>query len=742
MHIKKIVCYVAKYHKKGNVEWVDSLRDVCYLEEMKKACLFILTFSIILAQGACFNFGRVRPLDQNYEYPETIFLEDKDLEQWVNWKLLEKKLQKNPQKLKYLYIPPDTKSLNGIEQLTGIEEVDIGVDIKYKGKVDDFKKFIAPLMKLKKIKELGISGYFPTIKFIRHFNYLTNLNIGCNEKNNNLNYPKLPRLNKLKMNGCALRNQFNAFPNLNELNLTWEKGIDLTLLSQLGSLKKITLKEFPRLDLLPNIPTLKTLKLDGLTSIKGLNRFSKVERLSLEGKIKKLNALKTFNNLLELEIYPDEKINISTDLIASFKKLQKLTLHDFGLSDITFLNQLPKLKEIDLRNNQITQIPNLTLPHLEVLDIAFNPIRKIPYELSFPKLKELSIGEDIQKISILDFRAHSPHLRKLDLYGEWDNLDSIFFEPKALTKTHTLRRGPYTYKAIWFRIVNQLKNVKSENDLYKTFYNYPNHSPELDINVEEKLQNMGFEIINPTGEIDYLRNIYGAFVLFDPRMLPAYINSHPKTITKESIAHQIEYVKDLKDTDGDRIGGTYLGNKIYLDLKKRLSMGPRLYTTGCFFSAGFGLVNTIIHEYAHALDDALELIGFFSHGFEWSKAIETSDPVSFYGLKNPRENFAEAVNEYLFNPTFKCYAPKMYKILSAKILVNKEIYGSTKPFTEMDCSSHEAKDILFWRRRAFVRHFIKLSSNQGDLYDIPFMINGYNYGAYRASKYEDESIKE
>ena len=80
------------------------------------------------------------------------------------------------------------------------------------------------------------------------------------------------------------------------------------------------------------------------------------------------------------------KISSLASEIANLKNLENLDLADNNLTGEipAFIGSLPKLKRLDLSNNQFTIIPNeiFDLPKLEHLDVSYNQINSIPSQIT------------------------------------------------------------------------------------------------------------------------------------------------------------------------------------------------------------------------------------------------------------------------------------------------------------------------------------------------------------------------
>ncbi|OFZ55150.1 MAG: hypothetical protein A2428_13095 [Bdellovibrionales bacterium RIFOXYC1_FULL_54_43] len=117
-----------------------------------------------------------------------------------------------------------------------------------------------------------------------------------------------------------------------------------------------------------------------------------------------------------------------------------------------------------------------------------------------------------------------------------------------------------------------------------------------------------------------------------------------------------------------------------------------------------GAIPAILHEYGHNIDFALR--GMFWMGGDYSsdtsgwKQLHVTEYTSPYGDTSPTEDFAESFAYYFTDPFMKCWAPGKYNWFSQFVAINEEIYGSSLPYSEVDCGKPEIVGLLELRRIA------------------------------------------
>ncbi len=141
-------------------------------------------------------------------------------------------------------------------------------------------------------------------------------------------------------------------------------------------------------------------------------------------------ALESFSfplGLKELNLRDNQLTHIPSSL-AELKELKKLSLAYNQLSQIDGIVDLTKLQYLDLSNNQINTLfscpsdPGNTSPTLEVLHLLGNDLKEFPDLTGFPHLSDVSLeGKSIEFIpgSLLE-------LKRLDIVQVWTD-EKVYF---------------------------------------------------------------------------------------------------------------------------------------------------------------------------------------------------------------------------------------------------------------------------------------------------------------------------
>jgi len=230
---------------------------------------------------------------------------------------------------------------------------------------------------------------------------------------------------------------------------------------------------------------------------------------------------------------------------------------------------------------------------------------------------------------------------------------------------------------------NLEEHLSAAKILFKYFYSEPDMSWDTFINVHKyegwsvSLKSLKALGIIPRGKDKFWKKQFvknAAFLvysLFDPELLP--ISPGGNKLTGE-----ISLVKELK-VDWD---GRYKKGRISLNMKYFHSFDPSLYEV---------LVHEIGHNIHHKKVRRLSK--------KWEKLYRKDQQVvTDYGETSIKENFAESVMAFFFDPLFKCYSPQKFEFISKLKLINTNIFGDKKPFSQVDCSNSAIKEKLEARK--------------------------------------------
>jgi len=99
-------------------------------------------------------------------------------------------------------------------------------------------------------------------------------------------------------------------------------------------------------------------------------------------------------NLRVLDISKNSITDIPPECFLEWKLMERLCASDNKLSSLKTILSMTSLKELDVSNNEITNIfaEIAMLKHLTNLDIQGNKIAELPAQLGAMQLKKLEVG--------------------------------------------------------------------------------------------------------------------------------------------------------------------------------------------------------------------------------------------------------------------------------------------------------------------------------------------------------------
>lgn len=249
---------------------------------------------------------------------------------------------------------------------------------------------------------------------------------------------KLFKLKLLSLNACYVIDIYNLreIPFLESLDLTSNDAIrDHSILSRLHRLKELSLKRsgFNNVDALADLDKLEYLNLAStrLSHYRFLTKLKRLTYLKLDYCVR-AHDLAFFRAIPQLKHLSLNNIEIKElDEIARLSELESLWLGDCYLQDACLLENLKKLKYLDLWHNQLTHVDFIQhLPQLEELYAPVNQIKSLP-AVGSSTLKVLDISQN--NFSNLSSLIAYQHLQQLDIsYATDDELRHLLNLPKLI----------------------------------------------------------------------------------------------------------------------------------------------------------------------------------------------------------------------------------------------------------------------------------------------------------------------
>jgi hypothetical protein len=220
------------------------------------------------------------------------------------------------------------------------------------------------------------------------------------------NFPKLRRLD---IEGGKKTNvnleQVKYLNNLEELRLVQIIVSNLSPISNLPSLKKLTLyglMEIKDLSPIVNLNSLESLSLLDMVNIKDISPISKLKKLdnlyiTNMSEITKWDSIENFNpifeipNLRSLELPIDRK---GKDIknIGNLKKLDSLKIRITNQAELNIISDLPQLRELIIWDGNFNDVtPLLKLPKLKFVDFHTD---------FYIDIKPLAAGKTLERIRL------------------------------------------------------------------------------------------------------------------------------------------------------------------------------------------------------------------------------------------------------------------------------------------------------------------------------------------------------
>lgn len=220
----------------------------------------------------------------------------------------------------------------------------------------------------------------------------------------------LDHLTELDLTSSSIPSQFYD-------NLDWLQSKSLKILS----MNYEKLKDFPRMDYIPNLEELVIQKSYLIYKIKNINNLKKLKKLELSfGSLETMNGLQGLTNLTHLILGMNfiRKIENIEDLI----NLELLSLYsNHVISKIENLDHLQKLKRLYIGHNMISKIENLeNLVMLQELDLRRNGIEKIEGLSSLKNLRELNLSKN--------------HIKRVENLGPLKSLKVLHLEDNGIRR--------------------------------------------------------------------------------------------------------------------------------------------------------------------------------------------------------------------------------------------------------------------------------------------------------------------
>ncbi|MDE8099509.1 leucine-rich repeat domain-containing protein [Erysipelothrix rhusiopathiae] len=212
-------------------------------------------------------------------------------------------------------------------------------------------------------------------------------------------------LNRFPVRNTKSLDEFEYIPNLKKLMIMNSGVQDYTPLKHLNELKSLLITQFKKNDTQFDADVLKNIHLTQL----GFQNINVVNPERLPNTIHDLSMVNTgmedanfLSGYQELErlIVRDERINPRT-LSLNHPQLQYLTLDSLGLESLPDVDQLNRLVFANFKNNELKNVDSLkTLPRLKELDLSKNRISNFSYIPN--SVTDLKAFDQVTEVDLLE----------------------------------------------------------------------------------------------------------------------------------------------------------------------------------------------------------------------------------------------------------------------------------------------------------------------------------------------------
>ncbi|CAL6086111.1 Conserved_hypothetical protein [Hexamita inflata] len=236
-----------------------------------------------------------------------------------------------------------------------------------------------------------------SIKNIKNFTDLKNLNLSQNPKVKSHHLQFLLKLKGLDLSECMLSNIYalQSLVNLEVLNISGNRSINISKLENITSLKTLRanschIKDISKLKSLINLEVL-SLAYNYITNIQAIQYLVKLTTLNLDDNhTRNISPLQYLHNLQELIIMDRSRTEVNVTPLKSLVLLKKLTIRSYCVQDIHNLNTLNNLEEFQIEYNYNLNISVIQFwANLKKLRIVSIGVKNLTVFRHLNKLEEL-----------------------------------------------------------------------------------------------------------------------------------------------------------------------------------------------------------------------------------------------------------------------------------------------------------------------------------------------------------------
>lgn len=339
---------------------------------------------------------------------------------------------KNLTKLKTLNLAGNRiRDIGALENMKNLKYIELQVN-----KLEN----IQPLSGLSKIETLWLNeNAISDISALSGVTNLKSLHLGNNKITDISPLSNLSNLKEvyLEENQIEIIKQLKGLDAIETLSLSSNRLSDISGLSELTNLRKADLWDNRIVDISPleGLVNLAELNLSNneIKNIKPLAVLSKIKQLSVSNnRISEISAVGAMRELVSLEAFQNPINDIAA--LVGLPKLQAISLGGIELNDssIKALSGMSNLQRVSLNNNKLTDISFLkNLVNVESLNLSKNSISDINALASMNKLNNIYLQDN----KIID----------IDVLGRLNNLKVINLSNNKITDVRPLAKFPQAW---------------------------------------------------------------------------------------------------------------------------------------------------------------------------------------------------------------------------------------------------------------------------------------------------------